>query len=85
MSEIRFKTSGTCSRYVNVELEDGKVKSVRFEGGCAGNTQGVAKLIDGMDINVSVLQIATLYMILSGRKKFELKVGDFTLAKSTKN
>ena len=46
--------------------------------------KGTDASIDGMDINVSVLQIATLYMILSGRKKFELKVGDFTLAKSTK-
>lgn len=38
--------------------------------------------IRGMDLNVSALQIATLYTILSGKKKFEFKAGDFTLEQS---
>lgn len=38
--------------------------------------------IQGMDSNASVLQIAVLYMILSGRKEFGMKVGDFTLEQS---
>ena len=46
----RYKTSGTCSRAINFEIEDGVVKNVRFEGGCAGNTIGLAKLVEGMKV-----------------------------------
>lgn len=44
-----YKTAGTCSRAIDIELSDeGVVESVRFHGGCHGNTQGVAKLVTGM-------------------------------------
>lgn len=46
--QIEFKTQGTCSRQVNVEIEDGVITSCNFVGGCAGNTQGVAALVVGM-------------------------------------
>ena len=45
-----YRTSGTCSRAINVELENDTVKKVVFEGGCNGNTQGVAKLVEGMNV-----------------------------------
>lgn len=32
-------------------MEDGKVHNVQFISGCSGNTQGVAKLCEGMDVN----------------------------------
>lgn len=44
--------------------------------------RGTDASIQGMDLNVSSLQIAALYTILSGRKKFEFKAGDFTLEQS---
>ena len=44
----QYRTRGTCSREITFELEDGLVKNVRFLGGCNGNTQGVAKLVEGM-------------------------------------
>ena len=47
MSTISFTPQGVCSRQINVEVEDGIVKSVQFIGGCNGNTQGVAKLAVG--------------------------------------
>ena len=46
-----YKTKGVCSREINFEVEDNKVKNVQFVGGCSGNTQGVAKLCEGMDVN----------------------------------
>ena len=46
--EYRFETSGVCARAINFSIENGIVKNVRFEGGCGGNTQGVAKLVEGM-------------------------------------
>lgn len=44
-----YKTSGTCSRAIDIETDDaGVITKVRFQGGCNGNTQGVAKLVEGM-------------------------------------
>lgn len=45
---IEYKTSGTCSRMVIVDVEDGVVTDCSFVGGCAGNTAGVAALVKGM-------------------------------------
>lgn len=51
---MTYKTSGTCSKAINFEIEDGKVKNVTFVGGCSGNTQGVAALVEGMDVNEAI-------------------------------
>lgn len=45
-----YKTSGTCSQAIEIETDGDVVKSVRFIGGCNGNTQGIAKLVEGMKI-----------------------------------
>ena len=45
---VEYKTSGTCSRMVIVDVEDGVVTDCSFVGGCAGNTAGVASLVKGM-------------------------------------
>ena len=42
-----YKTKGTCSSRIDFDLEDGIVKNVRFTGGCNGNLQGIAKLVEG--------------------------------------
>ena len=42
-----FKTTGTCSRAINYEVEDGVVTKCEFVGGCPGNTKAVAKLVVG--------------------------------------
>lgn len=43
-----YTTSGTCSRQIDLEVEDGKIISCKFTGGCSGNTQGVSALVAGM-------------------------------------
>ena len=45
---IEYKTSGTCSRMVILDVEDGVITDCSFVGGCAGNTKGVAELVKGM-------------------------------------
>lgn len=45
--EYKYRTSGTCSRGITFEIIDGKVHNVQFMGGCNGNTQGVAALVEG--------------------------------------
>ena len=39
---MKYKTSGVCSRSIDFDVVDNKVTNVHFEGGCSGNTQGVA-------------------------------------------
>lgn len=46
--EYTFVPKGVCARKINFEINDGIVSNVRFSGGCAGNTQGVAALVEGM-------------------------------------
>ncbi|MBQ9745818.1 MAG: TIGR03905 family TSCPD domain-containing protein [Clostridia bacterium] len=47
--KFTYKTRGVCSRNIHFELEDGKVRNVRFDGGCHGNTQGLSALAEGME------------------------------------
>ena len=46
-----YKTKGTCSRAIELELDGDIVKSVNFVGGCNGNTKGIATLVQGMKID----------------------------------
>ncbi len=43
-----YKTTGTCSRLIRFDIQDGNVISVSFDGGCSGNLQGIAKLVEGL-------------------------------------
>lgn len=47
-----YKTHGTCSRAISFDVDsENKLRNVKFAGGCMGNTQGVAKLCEGRDID----------------------------------
>lgn len=48
MITMIYKTEGTCSQTIEVELKDGVIDSVKFTGGCNGNLQGVSALVKGM-------------------------------------
>lgn len=54
---IEYTTRGTCSRRIRVEIEDGVILSVVFEGGCSGNTQGVSALVKGMTVTDAVARL----------------------------
>ena len=43
-----YNTWGTCSRLIDLEIQDGVIKNVVFTGGCNGNLQGIARLVEGM-------------------------------------
>ena len=53
-----YKTQGTCSREIRLEVEDGKIKNVGFTGGCSGNLKAISKLVTGMSVNevISLLE-----------------------------
>lgn len=51
MGVYHYKTQGTCSRSIDVELDGKTIKSVSFEGGCNGNLNGISRLVVGMDMD----------------------------------
>lgn len=47
-----YKTSGTCSRQILIDLNDDKtINSVKFVGGCDGNLKGIGALVKGEKID----------------------------------
>ena len=51
---INYTPKGVCSRNINVEVTNGVIDSVKFMGGCSGNTQGVAALVKGMKVEDAI-------------------------------
>lgn len=45
-----FKTDGTCSSTIFIELDGTIIKHIRFAGGCSGNLKGIATLAEGMEV-----------------------------------
>ena len=49
-----YKTRGVCSTAIDLELENGIIRSVRFHGGCNGNTTGISRLVEGMEAEKAI-------------------------------
>ena len=49
-----FRPSGVCSQLIKVDVDGDIVKKVEFVGGCAGNTQGIASLVTGMNVHDAI-------------------------------
>ncbi len=45
---MTYKTKGTCSTQIDLDVVDGIVRNVKFTKGCNGNLQGISKLVEGM-------------------------------------
>lgn len=52
--EFSYKPQGVCSREMRIEIEGNRIKKVTIIGGCAGNTVGISRLIEGMDIDEAI-------------------------------
>ena len=55
--QYTYKTSGTCSREIIFEIEDGKIHNLYFIGGCNGNLQGIGKLVEGMAVEDVIARV----------------------------
>ncbi len=49
-----YRPKGVCSNTIDVQVEDGVIKSVEFTGGCNGNTQGISRLVAGMKVEDAI-------------------------------
>lgn len=45
-----YKTKGTCSTQIEVDLDGNIIKNVRFTGGCDGNLKAIPRLVEGMTV-----------------------------------
>ncbi len=58
MEQFTYKTKGVCSSAIEICIEDGMVQSVKYHGGCSGNTQGVAALVAGMTVEDAINRLS---------------------------
>lgn len=54
---MKYKTQGTCSQYIDFDLEDGIIKNVVFTGGCNGNLKGIGALVEGMPATEAIKRL----------------------------
>lgn len=52
-----YKPVGVCSQLIRVDVEDNIIKHAEFVGGCSGNTQGVASLVQGMNVDEAISRL----------------------------
>jgi uncharacterized protein (TIGR03905 family) len=46
---MHYKTKGTCSSAIDLEIENGVITACQFTGGCRGNTNGLARVVVGQN------------------------------------
>ena len=54
---LSYKTKGVCSQEIRFDLDGDTIKHVEFLGGCSGNTQGVARLVEGMKAEEAIARL----------------------------
>lgn len=52
-----YTTKGTCSKLINLTVEDGVIKDVSFVGGCNGNLKGISSLVKGMKVADAIAKL----------------------------
>jgi uncharacterized protein (TIGR03905 family) len=54
---LKYKTSGVCSRYIEIDTNGGFIENVNFIGGCDGNASGLSSLLKGMNIDEVITKL----------------------------
>ncbi len=57
MEHITYTPRGVCSRQIDIDVEEGIIKTAKFTGGCSGNTQGVCSLLIGMSVEEAIKRL----------------------------
>lgn len=64
--EYVYEPQGVCSYEMKIEVEKETIKKVTIEGGCAGNTVGVSRLVEGMNIDEAIKRLKGIQCGLKG-------------------
>lgn len=54
---IHYRPRGVCSRSMTIDVEEGVIRSLQVEGGCSGNLQGLARLVEGMPAKEAIRRL----------------------------
>ena len=54
----RYRPHNVCSREITFDVEEDTIKNVKFTGGCNGNAQGLAALLEGMPVQEAIRRLA---------------------------
>ncbi len=54
---MHYRTRGTCSTAIDIEVSNGVIESVQFKGGCNGNQQGISSLVKGMKVEDAISRL----------------------------
>ncbi len=54
---MRYKTKGTCSTAIDIEMDGDVIRSVAFTGGCNGNLKGISSLVTGMKAEDAIAKL----------------------------
>lgn len=57
LNKLSYNPQGVCSRQIDIETSGNIITKVNFTGGCHGNTQAVAALVEGMEINHAISKL----------------------------
>ena len=55
--EYTYEPKGVCSYEMVINIDGDTIKKVIIKGGCAGNTVGVSKLVEGMKIEEAIKRL----------------------------
>lgn len=53
-----YHPKGVCSSAIDIDVEDGVIRSVSFTGGCNGNLQGISSLVKGMKVEDAISKLS---------------------------
>lgn len=54
---MKYIPKGVCSSAIDVDVENGIIRSVVFTGGCSGNLKGISNLVQGMEIEDAIIRL----------------------------
>ena len=58
---MQYKPQGVCSKLIQFDIENYKIRNVGFVGGCNGNLQGISRLIEGMDVDEAISRMEGIH------------------------
>lgn len=56
-----YRPHGVCSQQMEIDIDNGKVTGLKVLGGCSGNLQGIAKLVEGMDMDDVIARLEGIH------------------------
>ncbi len=55
--QYTYRTKGVCSQKMEIETDGNIITHVNIIGGCSGNSQGVSRLVEGMDMDTAITKM----------------------------